>query len=475
MSLPYSLSGHTDCDAPLGVVVHQGNGGAVRLPIIDDGLQFHERKVGPTSITRRADVTIPIEGLGEDDWTQYINAFSPSSTERDRLVGPTSSTGIPTQNPVSSEQTIQQADVIGQPIDEDGSPVGDAEVLFRGYTSAIGSTEGTNRAQFRVYDPKDFLSVIEAGVSFKTATARDVLRYIAETFADNQNVFSSITVDADATSNRPLVNQLLDGFSLGDALSQAISDETIEDQFTFSTNRDTLVNVLELVTEIIGARVWFEPNGERGLSLRAVQDDSQKYDLTPSSDSPPKVIANNALYEMRPFNAVRLKGKVGTNVSIGPLSVNTPIGNSYPEATAVYPPLRDRFGGELPKTATSDITSDTVLATEAESRLKEMLDGVSGGQMTTTLAPMVRPYDRVEATPACSGVAADVPPLTYEVQAATHRLVPGNNNLPQTEIDVSMAVDPDLIETDSTEKDAQGGGEPSDSPAYEDYDWTTAA
>ena len=94
--------------------------------------------------------------------------------------------------------------------------------------------------------------------------------------------------------------------------------------------------------------------------------------------------------------------------------------------------------------------------------------------MTLTLSPMVRPFDRVEATPACSGVTADVSPLTYEVQEATHRIVPGDNNLPQTEIEVSMTIDPSLIETRSTVRDTETGKEPSDDPAHEQYEWTTA-
>lgn len=473
MALPYSLSGHTDCDAPLGVVVHQDDGSAVRLPIIGEGLRFHERKVGPTSITRRADVTIPIEGLGSDNWTQYVNAFSPTSTDDQQVSRSTASTGIGFSDDVAPEPTIQQADVIGQPINDSGEPVGEPAVLFRGYTSAVGSSEETNTARFRVYDPKDFLSVIEAGASFKKHTARDVLRYIANTFAEKQQVFPSVRIDADTVNDRPLVNQLLDGFDFVDAAGQAVSDETIQEQFTFSTNRDTLVDVLSLVTDIVGGRVWFEPDGKQGLMLRAVQDDSNRYDLTPSSDGAPRVIANNALYEMRPFNALKLKGQTGTNISVGPLTVNTPTGGTYPEVIARYPPLVERYGDELTKTATADITSTSVLETESVTRLKEALDGVSGGTMTTTLAPMIRPYDSVEATPACSGVTADVPPLRYEVQEAVHRMVPENNNLPQTEIDVSMAIDRSKIEIQSTTRDAQTGGEPSDTQAYDEYDWTT--
>lgn len=474
MSLPYTYDGH-DCSAPLGVVVHQHDGPPIRVPIIDDGLHFHERKVGPTAITRRAEVTIPIEDSGGNVWTDYINAFEPPPSEAGRITGPLSSTGLPVDDPFPTEPLIQTADVIGQPINQDGSPVGDPEILFRGYTAAVGSSEGANRARFRIHDPKDFLSVVEAGVSFKKATTSDILRYVAETFADNQPVFNNVTVDTEATSGRPIVNQILDDFTLADAIKQSISDETIQDELTFSTNRDTLVDVLSLVTNVTDARVWFEPDGESGITLRAVGDDSQQYDLTPGSSGPPRVIANNSLYEMRPFNAVRLKGATKNLVSVGPLSVDSPFSSSYPEAVATYPPLVERYGSELIESDTSKTANVEQLKGEAKAKLKGLLDEVSGGSMTLTLSPMVRPYDRVEATPACSGITADVNPLRYEVQEATHRIVPSDNNLPQTEVSVSVAIDPSQIEIQSSVKDTETGEGPTDSPAYEEYDYTTAA
>ncbi|WP_206750738.1 hypothetical protein, partial [Halorubrum sp. SP3] len=174
-------------------------------------------------------------------------------------------------------------------------------------------------------------------------------------------------------------------------------------------------------------------------------------------------------------NALRLKGATKNLATVGPLSVESPFSSSYPEAVATYPPLVERYGGELTESDTSKTTIAGRFETEAKSQLKQALDEVSGGSMTLSLAPMVRPYDRVSATPACSGVSADVNPLQYEVQEATHRITPSNNNLPQTEIEVSIAIDPSQIETRSTTRDTETGGEPTDDPAYEQYDWTTAA
>lgn len=172
---------------------------------------------------------------------------------------------------------------------------------------------------------------------------------------------------------------------------------------------------------------------------------------------------------MRPLNAVKLKGSSGKRVEVGDMGVNLPFGDTYPEAVATYPSLVERYGGELTQIATSQLGDGLKLEREAKRQLKDALDGVSGGSMVTTLAPMIRPFDRVEATPACAGVTADVEPLIYEVQEATHSIVPRDTNVPRTELSVSMAIDPSLIETESTVKDAQTGGKPSDNDPFDEY------
>lgn len=70
--------------------------------------------------------------------------------------------------------------------------------------------------------------------------------------------------------------------------SEPSSRELVTDrQQTFSTNRDTLVDVVKWLIGHTDTRVWFQPDGRTGLALTAVSDDSQQYDLTPSSNQPP--------------------------------------------------------------------------------------------------------------------------------------------------------------------------------------------
>jgi len=425
MTLPYELSGHTDCDAPLGLVVHT-NGQYVRLPIINDGLQLYERKMGSTAITRRAEATIPIEDSAGTVWTDYVEGFQPVRTgfdADDPADAPAARGGV--------SSSVQIADVIGQPLGENGQPVGEPSVLFRGYVGAVGSQDGVNRARLQVYDPMKFLGQVAAGRSFKNVTPTDVLRYVTDKYRDSQNVFLDVSADLNGVEDRVL----RDNFKIGETARRLLNNEKIIGEvITFSSNRDTLVDVLSWFQEATNSRVWFQPSGKEGIALTAVKDSSSQYDLTPSSDQIPYVIKNNALYELSPINGVKIKGATGTRVTAGPIDFNIPTGNTYTEATAVYPPLVERFGGELLQTTTSKKTDGDALANEAAKKLKEAVDAESDGEMVTTLAPQLRPYDRVESTPACAGVTTDVPSLRYEIQEAVHSVVPSDNNLPRTEI-----------------------------------------
>jgi len=467
MTLPYLPTGHTDCDAPLGLVVHDG-GEKVRLPIINDGLQLYERKLGPTAITRRAEATIPIEDSDGTDWTSYVSAFSPVGAGTTSVT--TSATGVGFSDD-AADSGVQIADVIGQPLGENGEPAKEPSVLFRGYVGAVGSRDGVNRARLQVYDPMKLLGQVAAGRAFTDETTTRVLKYVASEYQASQNVFDTVSVSSAGTVARPLRQIALDDASLGDIVGLALSNETLQSQFTFSTNRDTLVDVVEWVQETANIRVWFQPTGTAGLALVAVDDGSETYDLTPSSERIPYVIKNNALYELSPINGVKVKGATGRRVGAGPIEFNLPFDDTYVEATAVYPPLVERYGGELLKTVTSKETDGDILANQAAAKLKDAIDAENDGEMVTTLAPQLHVYDRVTSTPACAGVTTDVPSLRYEIQEAVHSVVPSDNNLPRTELTVSMSIRPDDIVTEKEPKNARGGGAPTEDNTTDEYAW----
>jgi hypothetical protein len=320
-----------------------------------------------------------------------------------------------------------------------------------------------------------FLDTIEAGTRFANATVEDVLNYVVERFRAGQSIFTNVDTQI-ATPNRRVIESA--GFNANpDLLDDLTGDSTYEVlSKKFSTNRDSLADVVEWLRKRVPVKVWFGPtqNGT-GITLYAAENLGVGYDLTPESEDIPKVIENGALYEMRPFNTLKLKGQTGQRIDVGPLEATVPIGGQgdYPEVTVEYPPLVQRYGDTLERTGETELTGVAGVRQEARSRLKQLLDDVSGGSITTTLAPQCRCYDRLTATPACSGVPTDVGSLDYEVQRITHSVTPSDDELPQSEVSVSLSVDPsEITVVEETVKDAQTGGEPSGSSPLNGLSWS---
>jgi len=426
--------GH-ECDAPVEFLV--GDESPVRIPVVGEGARLYERKQGPTSITRRAEISIPIEYEGRV-WTDEITAFTEGGA-------------------------IQPAELrFGGMTDSD--TFADPTPVFRGYVGAVGSASNSNVAQVSVFDPATFLSRIEAGITFtKETTVDDVLAYLRDEFIDSVDVFDNLLIDSSARDQT--VTQYVSVFGFDKATRVPGRDKgggRSVGGSTFSTNRDTLADVLTWLQTRTGVHVEFQPTNA-GYGLRLVVSDtppSVGVDLTDESDGYPLVIDNQALYEMRPFNALRLKGDKGFNLTAFGQRLRTPFGNEYPEVIAKYTPLEERFGGLLVETDTSPLNNQDRLEEATIAQLKERLDEVSGGSITTTFAPDLRPFDRVDAKPACRGVTADVDQLQYEVQRAVHAVVPDDDyddvGVPHTELAVSIRVDPSKIAIEnSTKKDAQ--------------------
>jgi hypothetical protein len=427
--------------------LHRSDSPDVRFPIIDDGLSVYYRKQGPTAYSCHSEATIPITEFGESDWLQYIDAFQEGGQ-------------------------IQTASVLASPVDTSGNRAGGPVPIFTGYLAAVGSTEGTNRARVRVYDPMKLLG-IEADTSFSEATVSDVLQYVANRLQSNQSIFESVNVSVGDADRR-----VVDGVDIFSVTDPDIVNSSAPDgplfSKNFSPNRDQLFDIIEWLTSSYPIHVWFGPakNGN-GVTLYASEKMGNQYDLTPDGESVTATIENGSLAELRPFNTLKLKGDVGFNINLGDLGLyRTPIGNSYPEVTVTHDILESRFGGQLIRTGTSRLNDVERLEEEAKSKLKQMLDEVSGGSVTTTLAPHIRPYDRLKLTPACSGVSVDVEPLVYEVQRVTHNVTPDDDNLPRSEISVSLNVDRDDISIrESTVKDVQTQGEPTDNDPTDELSW----
>lgn len=463
--------GH-ECDGPVSVIIHDtdrdapnipvgvsggtaDNVDSAGLPVFGDGVTVHERKDGPLSISRRAEVEIPLNAFGTD-WFKYVNAFSQGGEMQRATV-------------MMDIYRLPESSMSVEPV-----PEGEMKAIT-GYIGGVGSN-GTNTGNLTIFGPYNLLSSIPVGVQIDPGGGglASVMEWFTHRYEQGQTVFDSVNYDIVGIDN--------------------ITTPTPAGMGTksFSANRDTMSDVVEWIQKEFSMRIWFEPDSEveGGVILKleflpdVVEDlfeydtfeeldggisaadfsAAKTYDATEEGDI--DIIYNNALYEMKPYNTLVLRG-TETHEPADPedialdtsMSAATPRPTGrYPEATARFPELIERSGGEMPVVRDVDMNSTEELANAAREQLKSELDTVSGGTMDLLLSPMISPHDKIIAQPACAGVLdTELPELKYEVQRVAHKVRPNSddNEVYQSEVSVSMAVPAQEIEVETTLKDIQ--------------------
>lgn len=474
--------GH-ECDGPVSVIVHDTQSttldlpdeirgedttdSSVGIPVFGDGVTVHERKDGPMSISRRAEVEMPLNAFGTD-WFEYIHAFNQEG-EMQRATVVMDTYRLP-----ESSMSVESV------------PGGEMEVMT-GYIGGVGSN-GTNTGNLTIFGPYNLLSSIPVGVRIDPGDGglASVMEWFTHRYEQGQTVFDSVDYDVVGAEN--------------------ITTPTPGGLGTkgFSANRDTMTDVVEWIREEFSMRMWFEPDPETdgGVIIKleflpevietffeydvfeALEDSgeisparfdaSQTYDATEDGDV--DIIYNNALYEMKPYNTLILRG-TETHEPPDPRDVALHTGmvgatprptGRYPETTARFPELVQRAGGEMPVVRDVDMNTTDELENTARKQLKDELDTVSGGTMDLLLSPMISPHDRIVAQPGCAGVLnTDLPELTYEIQRVAHKVRPNSDDggVYQSEISVSMAVPAEEIEVETTLKDTQPSEESDNRPS----------
>lgn len=447
-------TGH-ECDAAAYFAVENTG-----IPIIDEGVTVHEQKDGILSFNRRAEATFPIK-TEEGVWTDEIDAFREGGS-------------------------MQIAEIGMAPVDINGKVEGEREPLFRGYINGVGSREAANAGRVMLVGPFKLLSSIPATTTFNTTGGLDVddiLSWFVEEFRQGQDIIPAARYETEleGVGLRDLEDYQSGGFPGFDNTAYGFG-RLVE-------TRDTLADAAKIMLNKLGLVVWFDPDPyvDNGVVLRATTKSGfpgENYDVTEGGDVP--LVANNSIYEMRPFNTLQLRGEMGVDIEIGDFAdITIPgtavVDDNYPLAEAYYEPLVERAGGRIKRTQQSKAKNESEAAVEAEAGLKDMLDEVSGGTMDTALAPQIKPYDTVTAKPACAGIIdTDTPELTFEVERIAHTLAPKNqdNNIPQSELAVSMHIDPDKIGvdtwTETTQPSKESENEPPEEDPASDFTWTTA-
>lgn len=499
------ISGH-NCGAPVSVVLHeveetlpdqldvgQPEGDIyLGLPVIDNGIDFHEWKDGPTSITRRAEVDFPLSGLGTD-WYRFIKAYQEEGgwQRATILMTPSDDTLNPsTTGTDPGDLTVEVLDS-GEILFEDPNMI--ERPVMTGYIGAVGAN-GTNTGHLTIYGPYQLLRSIPVGETIDHSDdLRSIFEWFTSEFVSGQEVYESL--DYEINGLDAVRENLADKYSAGSI--DEIGFITSSNFAKFSTNRDTLADVAKYIRESLGFELRFEVQDDWSLKLVANLVEAEelfdpnvpdriveqrtfsefvevvnaqlaartRYDAT--ADGTLSLIENRALYEMKPYNTLILKGAAAPQtVRTGESTVITDAKGFYAEAKATHPELVERAGGELPLIRESELEAPADLERAARAQLKELLSDVSGGTMLLPLAPFINPGDELVAQPACNSMFdADLPDLTYEIERAVHTVSPNPENntgtdIPRTDLSVTMATNPAAIETTSTMKDlkpSEGG------------------
>jgi hypothetical protein len=399
--------GHT-CDAPVSVLLAVDNGPPIRIPVIEDGVTVHERKGGPIAVSRRVEVDFPLESHGEA-WHTYVDAYAP-------------------------EGAFQQAAIAMQPLNKRGEPDGPEQFIMRGYIGSVGSA-GDNVGHLTIFGPYNMMGNISAENTFgERVDVYEAAEWVVNELNNSQDVLDEVALAVRSPDTAEEAREIRESndFSVPEGGIPRFG------RHTYTADKHTLADVVEDIGEATGEPVWFRtaPDGRNILAFGTRNIES--YDGRQGGDL--YTIENNALFEMRPFNTIKLNGERQGDAD-------------YPVAEAWYPDLVERAGGKI--TVTEEVNTDIlpVMLKAAQKRLKDRLNAVSGGTATFALAPQVRPFDTVELRPACAGqIESEMPSLTYEVERTAHKIAPENlrNNIPQTELSLSMHIDETEIEVNGT-------------------------
>lgn len=258
------------------------------------------------------------------------------------------------------------------------------------------------------------------------------------------------------------------GSFAGDIVTDLVGGATGIGFKSFSPDRDTLVDLLNWYAARLGGIWHFEPAGD-GAALvfdvppvrrRFVQDSVidetlQEEGITPPADSyheGVRVERNDALFETKPINTLRLRGRSPKSLLKGNFSgsgVANVLSTSkeFPIVTVRAEPLYEAAAEtELgPSNVESSATTVDEATNDAISELRSRLAESAEGDIRLLGVPYINPYDRLDAYETCDDtVESTGSPVTYEVVGVKH--ADAHDDFYHTIIDVKPYIDESDIE-----------------------------
>ncbi len=417
MAYEYSYG---DCKPPAKVVIN-GND----IPVINKGITSRARIDGPTDINRLTEVYFPAEWEGHDI-SKAVKALDLNGSD--------------VWEPVDIK--LYDPELDNYFTYHRGFPLGFA-----------GGSNGTIERKLRIGDPAQLLSGIPFSGSYNySATVGDVISDFVDEFQEQQDVFNVTGVTSVEEDLWQKKKNLV-------SLYKAWENNSIK---SFKKNKHTLQDVMDYITGKINGELFFIPTGSTPGDIALIHLDQGQEFYAENADgsngnASPKVVKNNALYEIQPVNTIEVNGQThkGPADKIG--NVIQRETGEYPYAKAVHEPLKRLAGNEY-KTPiqNGEAISEGDAEDEAVEALIDQIEGGGTGEIVTQLFPLITPHDNIYTKPACgSNVAQDLPDIGYTVNEVTHRVgfdTELNSFFQKTHLRVNTHISRDDITVTSTIK-----------------------
>jgi hypothetical protein len=378
-----------------------------RIPVGgDQGVYVEISKDGPVDMNREATISFPTE-TDNGNWLRAVN-----EADVDELKG--------TFRPC----TVQMYD----------NAIDEYVTALYGFVTNIGANGRSLGSRLRVRGPEYLLETIPANATFKQlTTVPQVLRYIRDTFEQNQPLFGDVAIpriDVDGDLDVDGLFEISDLIIEGTAALIGDDAKGTELDKRFKPNRHTLADVVNWVRDTAGARIWFEPvvdaDTDANIALVAASEPSKGVYKAQHIGGQLSLVDAAVVPTDDGVNGLTLTGETGVDIEAAGVEVGVPMtGGSYPVATAKVPKLIEAQNGtEFFAREPSTANTVSTIKQEARSRLKEMIDQPSAGgeELIAQLTPSLVPYMGVRsAVDARQARSADNPTtLTHEIERVGH-------------------------------------------------------
>lgn len=394
------------CDRRSAYIVYEESGEIAQtpLPTVDStntdnpAIETQVRTDGPAYYNRLSDIQVPAVWKGE-------NIYETLGLDE----------GVSTANAVTV--------VARKPPGYDERPY---RPIHGGWLRKIGGADDGRLLRLRVADYANLLKSIPANKQFTEATAQDVLGWVTSQLSSDER-FPQVELN----SYTGFLNE--EDVAGGDETDRSLDVELIKSPFnphisfedssskTFSKdNGDTLVDVLNWVTNVTNGAWFFEATGWSRVSLNVVPIGTVKSSGVYDSDNV-AVRQNTSLFDTNPYNAVVVIGNKVEN------ALTDEDGNKfdgYVVGVAKHRQLYFAADETLhPKILNTSYDSAYKAKNKAVSELRKILETDSEGEVIVDGFPLFTPPDVFEAQPVCGNyIDETINEISYEAKSVTHSI-----------------------------------------------------